>query len=403
MHPRRAVINSLTMKTYDADIVIVGGGLVGAALALALKNSSLSVILLEGREPTLTFDLTSWDQRVYAISRASRSLLTQIGAWPLLRSERLSPISAMKIYGDAPHAKLEFDALESGVDELAFIVENRELQRALWLALDQASNVEIISPVELASLHIDAAAATVTLANQQTLSARLVIGADGANSWVRRQQGIEILSKPYQQFGVVANFACERPHYGAARQWFSPDGILAWLPLPNQQMSMVWSCNESQKDELLGLSPELLAARVAQAGSNALGELKLITPPAAFPLKLSKIEQIAAARMAFVGDAAHTVHPLAGQGVNLGFGDVAELAALLISTHPERIGDLLVLRRYQRARRESVLLMQSVCDGLQQLFNNQHPVLKSLRNIGLGFTDSLPWLKRQLIRHAMDS
>lgn len=391
------------MKTYDADLIIVGGGLVGAALALALKNTSLSIILLEGREPALDFDLASWDQRVYAISRASRKLLTQIGAWERVRAERLSPITSMKIRGDAPNAKLEFNALESGVDELAYIVENRELQRALWLALADSANVQIITPAEPESLTIDHDAATLTLSNQRELRARLVIGADGANSWVRRQMQIEAHSKPYAQFGVVANFACEKPHYGAAQQWFKTDAILAWLPLPQQQMSMVWSCDESQKDELLGLSPELLAAKVAQAGGKALGELKLVTPPAAFPLKLTQIETCVKARLALVGDAAHTVHPLAGQGVNLGFGDVAELANLLTNTHPERIGDLLVLRRYERARRESVLLMQTVCDGLQQLFNNQNPILKSLRNFGLGFTDALPWIKRQLIRHAMDS
>ena len=391
------------MKNYDADLIIVGGGLVGAALALALKNTSLSIILLEGREPVLDFDLASWDQRVYAISRASRKLLTQIGAWDRMRAERLSPISAMKIRGDEPNAKLEFNALESGVDELAYIVENRELQRALWLALADSANVEIISPAEPESLLIDHDGATLKLSNQREFRARLVIGADGANSWVRRQMKIDANSKPYQQFGVVANFACEKPHYGAAQQWFKSDSILAWLPLPQQQMSMVWSCSESQKDELLGLSAEQLAAKVAQAGNKALGELSLVTAPAAFPLKLTHVETCVAARVALVGDAAHTVHPLAGQGVNLGFGDVAELAHLLTKTHPERIGDLLVLRRYERARRESVLLMQTVCDGLQKLFNNQNSILKSLRNIGLGFTDSLPWIKRQLIRHAMDS
>ncbi|WP_027468915.1 UbiH/UbiF family hydroxylase [Deefgea rivuli] len=391
------------MKNYDADLIIVGGGLVGAALALALKNTSLSIILLEGREPALDFDLASWDQRVYAISRASRKLLTKIGAWERVRTERLSPITSMKIRGDAPNAKLEFNALESGVDELAYIVENRELQRALWLALADSANVQIITPAEPESLAIDHDAATLTLSDSRELRARLVIGADGANSWVRRQMQIEAHSKPYAQFGVVANFSCEKPHYGAAQQWFKTDGILAWLPLPQQQMSMVWSCDESQKDELLGLKPELLAEQVAAAGHRALGELKLVTPPAAFPLKLMQIETCVKTRLALVGDAAHTVHPLAGQGVNLGFGDVAELANLLTKTHPERIGDLLVLRRYERARRESVLLMQTVCDGLQQLFNNQNPILKSLRNFGLGFTDALPWIKRQLIRHAMDS
>ncbi|WP_373976376.1 UbiH/UbiF family hydroxylase [Chitinibacter sp. SCUT-21] len=391
------------MKTYDADLIIVGGGLVGAALALALKNTTLDIVLLEGREPQLDWPLESWDQRVYAISRASRRLLTEIGAWPLARAERLCPVSAMKIAGDEPNSRLEFSALESGVDELAFIVENRELQRALWLALAQCSNVRVMTGLTAQALDIQADAAYLTLADGQRLSAKLIIGADGANSWVRQQLQIEASSKPYQQFGVVANFACEKPHYGVAQQWFMADGILAWLPLPNQQMSMVWSCYQDRRDELLALSADELAKQVAQAGQSRLGELKLITPPAAFPLKLTQLEHITRSRVALVGDAAHTVHPLAGQGVNLGFGDVAELAKVLAEVHPERIGDALVLRRYERARRESVLLMQTVCDGLQVLFNNDKPILKSLRNIGLNLTNSAPWIKRQLIRHAMDS
>ncbi|QLI80895.1 UbiH/UbiF family hydroxylase [Chitinibacter fontanus] len=391
------------MKTYDADLIIVGGGLVGAALALALKNTTLDVILLEGRAPQLDWPLDTWDQRVYAISRASRRLLNEIGAWPRMRVERLTPISAMKIAGDAPHSRLEFAALESGVDELAFIIENRELQRALWLALDDCSNVRVMTSVTASALQIDYDAATLTLADGHQLSAKLIIGADGANSWVRQQLAIPSSAKSYEQYGVVANFACEKPHYGVAQQWFMPDGILAWLPLPNQQMSMVWSCSEDRRNELLTLSADELAKQVAQAGQSRLGQLSVVTPAAAFPLKLTQVADIARSRVALVGDAAHTVHPLAGQGVNLGFGDVAELAKVLASVHPDRIGDALVLRRYELARRESVLLMQTVCDGLQVLFNNHNPILKSLRNIGLTMTDSLPWIKRQLIRHAMDS
>jgi 2-octaprenylphenol hydroxylase len=391
------------MKTYDADLVIVGGGLVGAALALALKNTTLDIVLLEGREPKLDWPLASWDQRVYAISRASRRLLSTIGAWQRVRSERLAPISAMKIFGDEPNSRLEFAALEAGVDELAFIVENRELQRALWLALAECSNVRVLTGVSATQLQIDADGAQLTLSDDKILSAKLIIGADGANSWVRQQLAMPASAKSYEQYGVVANFACSKPHYGVAQQWFTPDGVLAWLPLPNQQMSMVWSCQQDLRDELLALSADELATRVALAGQSRLGQLSLVTPPAAFPLTLTHVPEIARARVALVGDAAHTVHPLAGQGVNLGFGDVAELAKVLASVHPERIGDALVLRRYERARRESVLLMQSVCDGLQSLFNNHHPILKSLRNIGLTMTDSMPWIKRQLIRHAMDS
>ncbi|WP_273431721.1 UbiH/UbiF family hydroxylase [Chitinibacter tainanensis] len=390
------------MKAYDADVIVLGGGLVGSALALALRHSAHEVILIEGREPQLDWPVESWDQRVYAISRASQQLLAEIGAWEQLRPARLCPVSAMKIRGDG-QSQLDFSALDSGVDALATILENRELQRALWLALGEAPNVRIISGVQAQQLEISPSAATLTLSDGQQLSARLIVGADGANSWLRQQAGIEVKTRPYGQAGVVANFACEKPHYGVAQQWFRPDGILAFLPLPDQQMSMVWSCADALRDELLQLDPAALAARVAQAGNMSLGALQLITPAAAFPLRLNQPDSIVRARVALIGDAAHTVHPLAGQGVNLGFGDVQELAQLLQQTPAERLGDVLVLRRYERARREPVLLMQTVCDGLQRLFDTPHPLVKAMRNFGLAATDQLPWLKRQLIRHAMDS
>ncbi|MBE9610076.1 UbiH/UbiF family hydroxylase [Chitinilyticum piscinae] len=389
------------MDKLDFDVIIVGGGLVGAALALALRNSPLQVALLEGAPPVADVP-EDWDARVYAISRASQRLLERIGAWQRLDASRVAPVVAMDIRGDR-NAHLRFDALEAGSETLTHILENRHLQHALWQGLADSPNVTVITPAQPETLQIDASCAALQLKDGRRLRASLIVGADGANSWVRRQLGITPKIMPYEQFGVVANFATERPPQGLARQWFRTDGILAWLPLPGRRMSMVWSCNQARKDELLGLSPDALAAEVAAAGGRLLGNLEVITPAQAFPLRLNHVPEIVRSRVALVGDAAHTVHPLAGQGVNLGFGDVASLAGILTTELPARVGDYLVLRRYERERREAVLLMQGVCHGLQKLFNNENPVLGSLRNWGLGLTNSLPWVKQQLIRHAMDA
>lgn len=387
------------MKKLDADVLIVGGGLVGAALALALKDTSLSVLLLDARAPHFDWPAESWDSRVYAISGASRRLLEQVGAWPGMPAERLQSVQTMRILGDSGSA-LRFDALEAGLTELATILESRELQKALWQAVQACPNVRILAPAEPAHLAVDVEAATLVLADGRSVCARLVVGADGAQSWIRSQLGMAPQVHDYHQFGVVANFITEKPHLGTAWQWFREDGVLAWLPLAGQRMSMVWSCPQALRDELLALDGAQLAQRVAQAGGNRLGHLETITPAAAFPLRLNRLSTIVSPRVALIGDAAHTVHPLAGQGVNLGFGDVAELAGILSAEAVQRCGDLSVLRRYARARREPVMMMQGVCHGLQQLFNNTNPVLKTLRNMGLGVTNQSEWLKRQLIRQA---
>jgi len=229
-----------------------------------------------------------------------------------------------------------------------------------------------------------------------------VVGADGRDSWVRNQAGIDIHPHSYQQKGVVANFATEKPHGQTARQWFMPDGVLAYLPLPGNCISIVWSAGETKAQALTALAPDAFCAEVAAAGRHALGALRLITPAAAFPLRRLNIGSLVRPRLALIGDAAHNVHPLAGQGVNLGFQDAWRLAETLHRRGVYRdCGDYHLLRRYDRARREDILAMQIVTEGLQRLFNNRDPLLGWARNLGLSAANRLTGVKHLLARRAL--
>ncbi len=384
------------------DVVIVGAGLVGSSLALALKGTGLRLALVEPRPPAPLPGDGSWDTRVYAISPGSAAFLEAGGAWGRLDPARLGPVLEMEIRGDDPASELRFSAYDAGVPELATILESRLLAAAMWQALAGQAELELLCPAACASLALEESGARLALQDGRELEAALVVGADGAESWVRGQAGIAAAPEPYGQMGVVANFSVGIPHRGIARQWFRRDGILALLPLAGDRVSMVWSTWDEQARELAALEPAALCARVAEASAGACGELAVITPAAAFPLRLLRLKTCIGRRLALVGDAAHNVHPLAGQGVNLGFRDARELAAVLAGrgAQPD-CGHRSLLRRYERARREDVALMQLTTDGLQKLFNNDDPVLAQARNLGLRLTDRLAPARNFLIRHAL--
>ncbi|HEY9103806.1 UbiH/UbiF family hydroxylase [Chitinimonas sp.] len=381
-------------QPQEFDLVIVGGGLVGASLALALAPHWRVAVLERSAPAVPSLAEDDWDQRIYAISPGSQDFLHRIRAWP---PKRQGLIREMDVRGDAGGA-IRFDALELASSQLAATVENRLLQHTLWQAL--AGKATLLAPAQLERVQFGTDAVRLTLADGRVLQARLAVAADGANSWLRGQAGIDFRRQPYQQQGVVANFRCARPHGDIARQWFRKDGILAWLPLAGQRLSMVWSVDDEQAQALLALPAEQLADRVSAAGGRSLGALELIGRPAAFPLSLGKAERTVGLRLALLGDAAHTIHPLAGQGVNLGFGDARVLAELLNARPGGDPGDAMLLQRYARARAEDVLTMQTVCDGLQKLFASHDPVLGRLRNLGLQLTDRVGPLKRAMMRQA---
>jgi len=384
----------------DFDIVIVGAGLVGASFALALRGAGLKLALVEAQEPPAAAD--TWDGRVYALSPGSAAFLDGLGVWKRLDRERICAVHEMLVRGDRADALLQFSAYESGVPELAWIVESRRLQSVLWQALEHQHKLELICPDRCETLQLRDEAAELTLAGGRTLRARLVVAADGMHSWARQAAGITVEEKAYGQMGVVANFACAGAHHNTAYQWFREDGVLAYLPLPGQRMSIVWSTSDGRAAELVSLSADALCARVAGAGKDVLGKLELLSAPMQFPLARLRATRLAAPRIALIGDAGHVVHPLAGQGVNLGFGDAAVLARVLLQGELFRDpGEIRLLRRYERARAEDILALAWVTDGLHRLFAARGGAVAKLRNTGLNLTNALPVLKNLLIRRAL--
>jgi ubiquinone biosynthesis UbiH/UbiF/VisC/COQ6 family hydroxylase len=375
----------------DADVAIVGTGLAGSALARALRG--LSVVLVGGEAaapPPAHFDA-----RVYAITPGNAAFLGSLGAWPAARA---TPVHAMRIFGDDARSHLEFDAYRAGVEALAWIVEESALQESL--ARGGGEPARIAARIE--SLRVDAEAARLRLADGRTLDARLCVGADGAQSRVREQAGLAATHRDYPQRAVVANFACGRAHGNVAYQWFQGGPVLALLPLPGEHVSMVWSTGEAEAERLLGLAPEALCAQVAAASAGTLGELSLVTPARAFPLRRIAARHTVAPRLALIGDAAHVIHPLAGQGANLGLQDARALAQVLAGREPARDpGDFRLLRRYERARAADVAAMDATVDGLYRLFDAHARPWPRLRNAGLNLADRLPVIKNLLIRQAM--
>mgnify|MGYP000402613748 CR=1 FL=1 len=380
------------------DVLIVGAGLAGAALAAALRGSTLKIGIVEARPPSRP---AGWDPRIYAISPTNADFLSAIGIWQHLDPTRMAPVYDMEIHGDAG-GRLDFSAYDSGLRELAWILESSLMQQELWETVKRQHNVTLICPASPAALSIDDAAARLTLTDGRRIEARLVVAADGRDSWVRQAAGIGARNTPYDEKGVVANFRCEKAHRNTAFQWFRPDGVLAYLPLPEQHMSMVWSAPDAIADELVALSPEALCAKVAAAGEHRLGALELVTPAAAFPLRLMRVDTAVQARLALIGDAAHAIHPLSGHGINLGYQDARVLAEQLAALPAWRDpGELPVLRAYARARAEETALLQYTTHGLNRLFKPADPLLSGLRNLGLNLTNKLPVLRNALVRYAI--
>ncbi|KVT46414.1 UbiH/UbiF family hydroxylase [Burkholderia ubonensis] len=381
------------------DVAVVGGGLVGKTAALALTQSGYKTALLAQPATPRPADL-AFDTRIYALSSSSQALLERLRVWQALDHTRLAPVYDMRVYGDA-HAELHFSAYQASVPQLAWIVESSLIETSLDAALRFQPNLTWFD-ARAQGFDVRDDAAVLTLSSGQVLEADLVVGADGAHSWVRSQMGAKVERRDYRQTGVVANFKASLPHRETAYQWFRDGEIVALLPLPDGHVSLVWSAHTAHADQLLALDPAQLAAEVERVSHGQVGTLECVTPAAGFPLALQTVDKLIAPRVALVGDAAHLIHPLAGQGMNLGLRDVAALADTIAGKESFRnLGDTVLLRRYERSRREDIRALMIATDGLQRLFAAPGPFAKAVRNAGMAFVGAQPLVKRWLVSAAL--
>lgn len=394
----------------QSDITIVGAGLVGMAAAVALRQTGYSVTLVDSQHPVKS-DASSqsnaqdWDQRIYAISPRNAQWLTSLGTWQLLDSTRIGEMQGMEIWDDVSHAPLALSASDANAEHLGFIVEESALKQALMRRVE-ALGVHTCFESSCAKLNASAHQATLHLANAQVITSELLLAADGANSWVRQKLGIGVQQRPYHQTAIVANFEVEKSHANIARQWFTQnaDGescILAWLPLPDNKISIVWSVSTQYAETLLKLTGTEFTQQVMAAGGNLLGEFKLMGSPAAFPLILKKSEVLTQDCVVLMGDAAHRIHPMAGQGVNLGFRDVMDWLEILATKNPyQSLHDSCLLKRYSRMRKADMLNMLMLTDGLYYLFESHQHILEKIRRWGFSMTKS-KIAKKTLVANAI--
>jgi 2-octaprenylphenol hydroxylase len=392
------------------DVAIVGGGPVGACAAALLARGApggrgaLRVALLEPGAPEPLPADAPLEARVVALSRASEHTLTHAGAWPRMRGPRLSPYERMRIWHESVAAESEqalvFDAADAGEPNLGFIAENRLLQTALLGAFQDAGGH--LEPEQLSALEITDAGVNLTTSGR-LLTARLVVGADGAQSTVRQAAGLSAAVSGYRQTAIVANVATARPHQATAWQRFMHDGTLAFLPLADGTSSLVWSADDDLAAGLLGATASAFAQQLDRASDLALGSTRLVSERTSFPLRRLAAPRYVAQRVALVGDAAHVVHPLAGQGVNLGLMDAAALAQLVLAAAAEREdpGALSVLRAYERWRKSEVALMSTAIEAFDRLLAHGSGPVARVAQRGLSWVNRSQELRRFFIRRAL--
>ncbi|MBD8899453.1 UbiH/UbiF/VisC/COQ6 family ubiquinone biosynthesis hydroxylase [Rhodanobacter sp. DHG33] len=388
-------------RAPSLDVAVVGGGMVGAAAALALAKAGFATALLEARAPQPWNATDEVDLRVVGLAPSSIALLDGLGVWTSIRESRSGPYSHMHVWDGESGAAIDFDAADEGRDLLGHIVENSLVQWELWQAL-QSAGVRRLCPAEVRGFEAREDRVTLELAGGESLSARLLVAADGAASPLRDMAGIGTRGHDYAQRAVVAHVVTERAHERTAWQRFLPTGPLALLPLADGRSSIVWSLPEDEAQRVLALDDAGFMQALGVASDFRLGRIVSTTKRAAFPLRLQLAESYQAERFVLLGDAAHAVHPLAGQGVNLGLRDVAELRDALVEAHDagRDFAAPHVLRRYARRRRSADTLDARGFDALARIYAWQAPPLVAARGIGVRLLDRLAPLKRRIARHA---
>ena len=404
--------NTSQMRTID--VAVVGGGIAGKACALGLAQLGLQTIQIapDLGQVVPTPQGNQWGQRIYAFSPSTQKLLAHLQIWDAIDHSRMQPVRDMRIFGDRgeKHDQLHLSAFEAGIPQLAWIGESNVIEHTLDQASRFQSKLERIND-SVENIQVDFDEATLHLASGSILRAQLVIAADGANSPLRTELGISTKEESYSQSAVVANWLCDNAHLETAYQWFLPGGdIVAMLPLPNKQVSMVWSTSPENAAELLKLDQAAWSEKFSSIANGEivkqLGSLALNSTLAAFPLRRIRASRFIGPddnpKVALIGDAAHVMHPLAGQGLNLGLRDVATLLHILSKRESFRLpNDKVLLRRYERQRQGDTSALLWVTDKLKKLFSASSSAERQLRNWGLGMVNRSHFIKRRLIERAL--
>jgi 2-octaprenyl-6-methoxyphenol hydroxylase len=386
----------------DAELVIAGGGLNGMLLAVACAGTGLSTIVIDRQDPAAMIG-ERFDGRTSAIAYGSRLVFDGIGLWPAIEDEA-EPIREIRVADDGSPLFLHYDHRELGGNTpLGYIVENRVLRRALFDQAATLPSLRLFAPRMVGAMEASEGGATVALGDGTRLRTRLVTAADGQNSPLRRAAGIRTVEWRYRQTGIVTTVAHERPHRGIAVEHFLPAGPFAILPMTGNRSSIVWTEEADLAPRLLALPDAEFAAELRARFGDFLSEIEPVGPRWSYPLALMQAERYIARRLALIGEAAHVIHPIAGQGLNIGIRDIAALAEIIIDARRLGldIGDPALLERYERWRRSDALMLAAVTDGLNRLFSNTIPPVRLARDFGLAVVNRLPPLKRLLMQHAM--
>lgn len=385
------------------DIAIVGGGIVGLSLALALsKNTGLSIVILESNSDTVPFDRDLYHHRVSAVALSSVRIFQSLQVWQDINNTRVSPFTAIQVWEAGSPANLDFECNEIGEPVLGYIIENNVIQNSLREKLKSCPQVQVVSPVKLTAFHEDDEFVTLVSADNIQYRARVAVAADGARSWLREQAGINAHAEDYDQEAIVATVVTELPHEKIARQIFLPGGPLAFLPLSGAHASsIVWSLPKDEARAKLSLNEAAFREQLATAFSGRLGQVQEIEKRFTFPLKKQQAEQYVCGRTVLVGDAAHVIHPLAGQGVNLGLLDAASLAEVMLAADRQDIASSAVLRRYERWRRADNLALMTGVDLIKHLFASDKVSVQTARAIGMAVTSRFAMLKNIFTRYAV--
>lgn len=403
-------------ERLNADVVVVGAGMVGVAFATALAPTGLNIILLEQREGDISgFDAfvreqeeQGYDPRVSALTCASQQILDSVGAWQHMQAHRLSPYTDMDVWDGEGTGHIHFSARDLHEPHLGHIVENRVTLAGLYTALQQHKNIRMITGADVVSLSwADQDGRSLKLSDGRVITAPLVVASDGAMSKTRQMAGIPMWEWDYGHHAIVTTVKTEQPHQATAWQRFTEDGPLALLPLTSDEgeyyCSIVWSTSPAHAKALMELSTEDFCSELGRAFEHRLGNIIWSDERSVFPLRQRHAKHYIQKGFVAIGDAAHTIHPLAGQGVNLGLLDAAQLAETLTDAFQrnEPIASERVLRRYQRQRQSGNIQMSAAMEGFKQLFNSEQPILRLARNFGMSLLNKVGPLKNHIVMEAM--